>query len=104
MRPLLAPIAPHLCHVLWFAIEPNGFAVIDQPWPQVQSQALEQQSVEVVVQVNGKLRARLHMAASVTAEQAQAIAQHDPQIQCHLDLKTIKKVVYVPKKLLNFVV
>ncbi|MFM8454426.1 MAG: leucine--tRNA ligase [Gammaproteobacteria bacterium] len=100
---LLSPIAPHLCHVLWDQIQVGSSAVIDQPWPKAQGITLEQDSVEIVVQINGKLRGKIEVATNASSEQAQAIAKSDAQIQRHLELHTIKKAIYVPKKLLNFV-
>lgn len=101
---MLAPMAPHACHVLWLLTEPQGSAVIDQTWPQAHPQALEKAWVEVVVQINGKLRARIELPVGATAIEAEKKAKTDEHIQRHLALKTIKKVVYVPEKLLNFVV
>jgi leucyl-tRNA synthetase len=78
--------------------------VIDERWPQPDREALAQSSVEVVVQVNGKLRARVQLAAGGSQEVALAAAMADATVQRFIDGKLMRKVIYVPDKLINLVV
>ncbi|TDO16667.1 MULTISPECIES: leucine--tRNA ligase [Halomonas] len=100
---LLAPITPHACHSLWQALGHDEPA-IDARWPQVDEAALERDTIELVVQVNGKLRARLEIEADAdkAAIEAQALAAEN--VQRHIAGKTIRKVIVVPGKLVNIVV
>ncbi|MEM9057208.1 MAG: class I tRNA ligase family protein, partial [Pseudomonadota bacterium] len=100
---MLSPIVPHVCHVLWQALGCEG-AVIDAPWPRVDESALEQASVLYVVQVNGKLRAKLSVAADLEREALEAMAIADDNVQRFVDGKTVRKVIVVPGKLVNIVV
>ncbi|MGY4876397.1 leucine--tRNA ligase [Vreelandella aquamarina] len=100
---LLAPIIPHACHALW---EQLGHVdpVIDATWPSVDEQALTRDSIELVVQVNGKLRARVEAPASADKAAVEALAMADDNVQRHIDGKTVRKVIVVPGKLVNIVV
>ena len=71
---------PHICHSLWFALG-HTTAIIDERWPEPDSQALAQSLVELVVQVNGKLRARLQLPVGAARERALDAALADPQVQ-----------------------
>jgi len=99
---LLNPIVPHLCHTLWEALGEPG-DVADAPWPEVDTAALVRDSIEIVVQVNGKVRARLEVAADAdrTAIEGAALAQ--PNVQRFLEDVTVRKVIVVPGKLVNIV-
>lgn len=100
---LLAPIVPHVTHVLWQALG-HSEPLLDAAWPQADPAALQRNTMNIVVQVNGKLRARLELDAACDADTAQATALLDPQVQRHVEGKTIRKVIWVPGKLLNLVV
>jgi leucyl-tRNA synthetase len=100
---MLSPIVPHVCHSLWHALGHAG-AVIDERWPESDPRALRQSMVEVVVQVNGKLRARLALPAAATQELAMEAALAEPSVQRFVAGKQIRKVIHVPDKLLNLVV
>jgi len=100
---MLSPIVPHVCHSLWQALG-HATAVIDEPWPEVDPSALTQSTVEVVVQVNGKLRARLRMPAGATQELAIEAAMAEPAVQRFVAGKDVRKAIHVPDKLLNLVV
>ena len=75
----------------------------DTSWPAVDESARVRNSVTLVVQVNGKLRARLELPAGISKEEAQDAAMSEPNIMRHIDGKTIRKVILVPDKLLNIV-
>jgi len=101
---LLAPIAPHVCHALWRALGHTD-ALIDHPWPHPDPQALIQDRVEVVVQVNGKLRAKVEVGASANNDEISAAALADTTIQKWIEGKTVRKVIVPPGgKLVNVVV
>ena len=100
---MLAPIVPHACHALWRALGHTG-AVIDEPWPQSDPQALVQDSIEIVVQVNGKLRGRIAVSPQAEEAQIRAAALADPNVQRWIEGKTLRKVILVPGKLVNIVV
>ena len=100
---MLSPIVPHVCHSLWHALGHSG-AVIDERWPEADPAALTQSMVEVVVQVNGKLRARLALPAGAARELAIEAAMAEPAVQRFVAGKSVRKAIHVPDKLLNLVV
>ncbi len=100
---LLAPIVPHVSHILWERLD-HADPVIDARWPQVDEQALTRDTIELVVQVNGKLRARLEADADADKATVEALAMADDNVQRHIDGKTVRKVIVVPGKLINIVV
>jgi leucyl-tRNA synthetase len=99
----LSPIIPHVTHALWRALGHSG-ALIDERWPSVDRTALEQTSVEVVVQVNGKLRAHITVPADAGQEVMRAAALADPHVRKFIADKPVRKIVVVPRKLINVVV
>lgn len=100
---LLAPIVPHISHTLWYQLGHDN-AIIDQPWPQFDESALKQSTIEMVVQVNGKVRARLSVDADADKDSVEKIALADENVQRFIDDKTVRKVIVVPGKLINIVV
>ncbi len=100
---LLAPITPHLCHALWQHLGHDAPA-IDAPWPVLDESALARDSIELVVQVNGKLRARLQAPAEADKAAVEQLAMADDNVKRHIDGKTVRKVIVVPGKLVNIVV
>ncbi len=100
---LLSPIVPHICTVLWRELRP-GTRLLDQPWPSVDPAALVQDSIQLVVQVNGKLRGHVHVPACATREQIEAMALRDETVQKFMGGQTPKKIVVVPGRLVNVVV
>ncbi len=99
---LLAPITPHICHALWPALGGQGDC-IDAPWPLVDTQALQRATIEMVVQINGKLRARLQLPSQASAADIEARVLADADVQRHLAGATVRKVIQVPGKLINLV-
>ena len=99
---VLAPIAPHICHTLWHAFG-HKEAVIDASWPVLDESALVKSHIEVVVQVNGKLRSKMQVAVDIDKDSAYEKATGEHNVQSHLEGKTIRKVIWVPNKLLNIV-
>ena len=100
---MLAPIVPHIAHTMWLAMG-HGDAVIDHPWPVVDESALVRDTVEVVVQVNGKLRGRISVATAASKEEVEKLALAEENVQRHLEGKAVKKIVVVPGRLVNIVV
>jgi leucyl-tRNA synthetase len=99
---LLSPMVPHICHSLWQMLG-HGDAVIDNHWPQADTSALVKDSIELVVQVNGKLRARIEAPASADKDTLEKLALADTNVQRFID-GTVRKVIVVPGKLVNVVV
>ncbi|MCO8162885.1 leucine--tRNA ligase [Pseudomonas sp. 21LCFQ010] len=99
---LLAPITPHISHVVWQQLGHAG-AVIDAAWPVLDESALVQDSLQVVVQVNGKLRGHIEVPASASREEVEAAARVNENVLRFLDGLTIRKVIVVPGKLVNIV-
>jgi leucyl-tRNA synthetase len=98
----LSPIVPHVTHALWRDLG-HSTALIDEPWRQVDAAALDQATVEIVVQVNGKLRARVTVAADAGAETLREAALADPHVQKFVGTAAVRKVIVVPGKLVNVV-
>jgi leucyl-tRNA synthetase len=99
---MLQPIAPHISHALWPMLGGEG-AAMDAPWPSLDQSALVRDSIEMVVQVNGKVRARMDVAANADkgAIESQAMAQEN--VQKFIEGNTVRKVIVVPGKLVNIV-
>ncbi len=100
---LLSPIAPHISHQLWRELG-YGDDVLDADWPRVDEAALISDTLELVVQVNGKLRARIKVAADADRGAIEAAALADANVQKFTDGKNVAKVIVVPGKLVNIVV
>lgn len=100
---LLAPICPHITHVLWQQL---GFSsdVFSASWPKANIQALQMKRIEMVVQINGKRRAVLDVSPDLTQEAVESMALDHNNIKRYLEGETIKKIIVVPKRLVNIVV
>jgi leucyl-tRNA synthetase len=101
---VLYPVAPHITHVLWDALgyaKPHG-DILDAPWPKVDSSALEQAEIELMIQVNGKLRGSIIVPKTADNASIEAAALANEQVQKHLT-GTPKKIIVVPGKLVNIV-
>ncbi|EQM73709.1 leucine--tRNA ligase [Stutzerimonas stutzeri] len=99
---LLAPITPHICHELWQQLGKSG-AIIDAQWPKVDESALVQDSLTLVVQVNGKLRGQIEVPASASREDIEVSARANENVVRFTEGLTIRKVIVVPGKLVNIV-
>jgi leucyl-tRNA synthetase len=100
---LLSPIVPHIATALWRELRP-GTRLLDQPWPAVDPAALVQDTIELVVQVNGKLRGHLDVPASASREEIEAAAMRHEAVVKFVGGQKAKKVVVVPGRLVNVVV
>ncbi|HEX3836567.1 MAG TPA: leucine--tRNA ligase [Steroidobacteraceae bacterium] len=99
----LSPIVPHVCHALWQALGAKE-ALIDAPWPAPDAQAVVQDEIEISVQVNGKMRARVGVAASADEATVRRIVLADERVQRFVGTALPRKLIYVPGKLVNIVV
>jgi leucyl-tRNA synthetase len=99
----LSPMIPHVTHVLWHALG-HGNALIDSPWPGVDPEALQTSTIELIVQVNGKLRARIQLAADADEAAVRGAALADINVQKFVGAAAVKKVIVVPGKLVSIVV
>jgi len=99
---LLAPITPHISHELWNQLG-HATPVIDAGWPVLDQTALIQDTLQLVIQVNGKLRGHIEMPASATREEVEAAARINENVLRFIDGLTIRKVIVVPGKLVNIV-
>ena len=100
---LLAPVVPHASHALWRALG-HDTPVIDAPWPLADASAMQRSHIELVLQVNGKLRARISVPSDAQREELERLALADANVQRFVDGKPVRKVVVVPGKLVNVVV
>jgi len=100
---VLAPITPHLCETLWRDLG-FGASLLDAPWPEPDAGALVRDEIELVLQVNGKLRGAMTVSTDLPKEHIEALALAHPSLEKHLAGQTIRKVVVVPGRLVNVVV
>jgi len=99
----LSPMVPHICHVLWLSLG-HERALIEETWPKPDPQALVQETIELVVQVNGKLRAHVRVSAGADSTSARSAALSDATVQRFVGSAEPRRVIYVPGKLINIVV
>ncbi|MGH9492194.1 MAG: class I tRNA ligase family protein, partial [Terriglobales bacterium] len=100
---LLAPFAPYLAHELWEVLGEKS-SLLRAPWPQYDPALAKEEAIEIAVQVNGKLRARLTVAADSSEDAVRQLALADEKVQASLDGKQVLKTIVVPGKLVNIVV
>jgi len=100
---LLSPIVPHICHELWTQLG-HETVIIDERWPVADETALEQDTLELVVQVNGKLRGRIRVGVTAPQSEIQELALQDANVQRFIADKSIRKIIVVPGRLVNVVV
>jgi leucyl-tRNA synthetase len=100
---LLAPIVPHVCQALWAELK-DGANLLDAPWPRVDATALVQDEIELVLQVNGKLRGSITVAKDASKEAIEQLALANPNVQKFMEGKPAKKIVVVPGRLVNVVI
>ncbi len=100
---ILNPITPHITHALWREL---GFGedIIQAGWPMVDPKALVKSEISVMVQINGKIRDKLSVPADISAESIEKIALSSPSILKYLEGASVKKIIYVPGRILNIVI
>jgi leucyl-tRNA synthetase len=99
---LLSPITPHICHALWGELGYDG-DILEAPWPEPDAAALVQDEIEMVIQVNGKLRGSMTVGRDTDKNAIEKLAVAQPCVQKYLEGVSIKKVIVVPGKLINIV-
>ena len=100
---LLSPIVPHITHVLWEALG-FGTCLVDEPWPSIDETALTSDEIELVIQVNGKLRGHNTVPSDAAKDTIESAALANENAQRYLQDKEVRKVIVVPGKLVNIVV
>ncbi|MFI3190860.1 leucine--tRNA ligase [Crenothrix sp. D3] len=100
---MLSPMVPHICHQLWLDLGHDN-AVVSETWLAVDESALVQDSLDYMIQVNGKLRGKISVSATATNDEIQAAALADEHTQHFINGQPIKKVIVVPNKLVNIVI
>ena len=99
---IMSPITPHICHALWRMLGLGDIEIAD--WLAVDESALEKSVIELAVQVNGKLRGKVELSPDADQDEATRVARLQDNVEKFLIDKTIRKTIYVPNKILNFVV
>jgi leucyl-tRNA synthetase len=100
---MLAPIIPHLSHQLWQDLGRDS-VIIDHPWPQVDEAALVRESIEMVIQVNGKLRGKMQVSVGTDKDGCETMAMNNEKVQHFIGDQPVKKIIVVPDKLVNIVI
>lgn len=100
---MLSPIVPHIAEELWSILRPNT-SLLEQSWPKVDSQALEVNEVELIIQVNGKLRGKIMVDKSLDRNEIENLAKNNSNVTKFINGLEIKKVIIIPNKLINIVV
>lgn len=100
---MLSPITPHITHTLWLALG-HTKPIVDEHWPSVDQKALTKESVEIVIQVNGKIRGNLIIPMNMDKTALESMVLAHENVSRHIDGKPVKKVIIVPNKLVNVVV
>jgi leucyl-tRNA synthetase len=100
---LLAPTAPHLTEELWQWIG-NSYSIHNHPWPEWDEELAKEDEITLVIQINGKMRDKLLVPVSITEDEARHLALGRQKVKTYIDNKTITKLIYIPKRLINLVV
>ena len=101
---LLSPFAPHVCEEIWAIADFGNEELAFARWPEAKEELAVAETVEIAVQVNGKLRARFDAEAGLANDEVEALALAQENVQAHVGDKTPRKVIVVPDKLVNVVV
>ncbi|MCV2503569.1 MAG: class I tRNA ligase family protein, partial [Neisseriaceae bacterium] len=99
---MLWPIVPHIAEALWNELELKQ-DILEAGWPEADKEALVPDEVELMVQVNGKLRGRITVSLEASKDEIERLAQAEQSVLRHIEGKTIKKIIIVPKRLVNIV-
>ena len=100
---LLAPTAPHLAEELW-ARTGHSYSIHNQSWPKFDEELVKEEEITLVIQINGKLRDKLLVPASITEAEAKELVLSRQRVKAYIDGKRINNVIYVPKRVMNIVV
>jgi leucyl-tRNA synthetase len=100
---LLAPTAPHLAEELW-ARTGHSYTIHNQPWPEYDHELAKEEEVTLIIQVNGKLRDKLLVPASISEAEAKELALSRERVKAYINSKKLTRVIYVPNRVVNIVV
>jgi len=103
LLPMLGPFVPHLAEELWEVLGHKNF-ILDEPWPDFKEELTAKDEIEVVFQINGKIRSKRNVPADITKEEMEKVALEDDRIKEMISGKTVRKVIVVPGKLVNIVI
>ena len=101
---MMAPVTPHIAEELWVEVRGHSYSIHTQPWPKVDEAAAKEDTITLPVQVNGKLRDRVEVPADVSEDDAKKAAIACAGAQKFIEGKDIRKVIYIPGRLVNIVV
>lgn len=101
---ILAPFAPHMAEEIWREVLGNKKSIFLEKWPKFDESKIKDETIELVVQVNGKFRDKIKAEADISEEDAKDVALKSEKVQKHIKEKEIRKVIFVPGRLVNFVV
>src|SRR3989344_616042 len=101
---LLAPFAPHMTEEIWREILAHKTSIHREPWPEYDPKLLIEEKFTLVLQVNGKVRDTVEIDSGITEQQAKELALENEKVKSFLAGKAAKKLIYVPKKLVNIVI
>jgi leucyl-tRNA synthetase len=101
---MLAPVAPHIAEELWTEVLGKGYSVHNQDWPEVDEEATKEDEITLIVQVNGKLRDRIAVVADISEADAKTAALASDSAKRFIGDKAVRKVIYIPGRLVNIVV
>ena len=99
---MLAPITPHLCQHLWWQLHPSE-SIVDKKWPEAEKNLLEDDTLNIAIQINGKLRSEIEINKNTSEEEVKSTALLDDKVKKYLEDKEVRKIIYVPGKILNIV-
>jgi leucyl-tRNA synthetase len=99
---LIQPYAPHVTEELWERL--GHERLWEEPWPVADASALERETFELVVQVNGRVRDRIEVGGDLSEDELVELAKASPKVQAHIDGAQVRKTIVVPRKLVNIVV
>lgn len=99
---LLSPVAPHICQELWQLSGKQGL-IVDASWPAFDEKALAKDEILIILQVNGKTRSKIEVAANASKDEIEALALADENVAKFIDGKTVRKIIVVPGRLVNIV-
>ena len=99
---MLAPITPHLCQHLWWQLHPSE-SIVDKKWPEAEKNLLEDDTLNIAIQINGKLRSEIEINKNTSKEEVKSTALLDDKVKKYLEDKEVRKIIYVPGKILNIV-
>ena len=100
---LLAPTAPHLAEELW-ARTGHSYTIHNQPWPEYDQELAKEEEITLVIQINGKLRDKLLVPASINEADAKELALNRERVKAYIDGRKLTRVIYVPRRVVNIVV